>query len=88
MTVKIITDSCCDIPLDLANELNITIVPVHIHFGTKDYFTSTNTLINLNANNSNIGSFLGALPNRIEYDLNLDIDPLQYHQKTENYPAI
>ena len=37
MTVKIITDSCCDIPVALAKKLNITVVPVHIHFGTKDY---------------------------------------------------
>ena len=37
MTVKIITDSCCDIPVELAKKLNITVVPVHIHFGTKDY---------------------------------------------------
>ncbi len=46
MTVKIITDSCCDIPLDLANELNITIVPVHIHFGTKDYLDGIDIIPN------------------------------------------
>ena len=33
MTVKIVTDSCADIPPQLAKELGITIVPVYLRFG-------------------------------------------------------
>ncbi|WP_110515050.1 DegV family protein [Herpetosiphon llansteffanensis] len=31
--VKIITDSTADIPPALAQELNITVIPIHVHFG-------------------------------------------------------
>jgi len=37
MTVKIVTDSAADLPLDLARELGITIVPVYLRFGDKVY---------------------------------------------------
>jgi len=37
MTVKIVTDSAADLPLDLAQELGITIVPVYVRFGTEFY---------------------------------------------------
>jgi DegV family protein with EDD domain len=37
MTVKIVTDSGADLPLDLARELGITIVPVYLRFGDKVY---------------------------------------------------
>jgi DegV family protein with EDD domain len=37
VTVKIITDSTCDIPPQVANELGITIVPLYVHFGTEVY---------------------------------------------------
>lgn len=37
MTVKIVTDSAADLPLDLARELGITIVPVYVRFGDKVY---------------------------------------------------
>ena len=37
MTVKIVTDSAADIPLDLARESGITIVPVYVRFGDKVY---------------------------------------------------
>ena len=37
MTVKIVTDSAADLPLDLAQELGITIVPVYLRFGDKVY---------------------------------------------------
>ncbi len=37
MTVKIVTDSGSDIPLELAKKLGITIVPVYIYFGDKAY---------------------------------------------------
>jgi DegV family protein with EDD domain len=35
MTVKIVTDSCADIPPQLAKELGITVVPVYLRFGEK-----------------------------------------------------
>jgi DegV family protein with EDD domain len=37
MTIKIVTDSACDVPEELADELGITIVPVYINIGEKSY---------------------------------------------------
>lgn len=37
MTFKIVTDSTCDLPADLANELGIIVVPCNIHFGNETY---------------------------------------------------
>jgi DegV family protein with EDD domain len=35
MTIKIVTDSCADIPPQLAKELGITVVPVYLRFGNE-----------------------------------------------------
>jgi len=35
--VKIVTDSSCDIPAEIARSLSINIVPLHIQFGDKTY---------------------------------------------------
>ena len=37
MAIKIVTDSTCDIPQSLAEELGITVVPVYVQFGSKTY---------------------------------------------------
>lgn len=37
MTVRVVTDSTCDIPDQLAEELGITVVPVYVIFGDKAY---------------------------------------------------
>ena len=37
MTVKIVTDSTADIPADVAKELDITTIPLYIHFGHEVY---------------------------------------------------
>ncbi len=37
MTVKIVTDSVSDLPPQVAQELGITIVPLHVRFGTEVY---------------------------------------------------
>lgn len=37
MRIKIITDSVADIPKDLAEELDITVVPLSVHFGSTSY---------------------------------------------------
>ena len=37
MAVKVVTDSSSDIPLEMARDLDITIVPLHIHFGDDVY---------------------------------------------------
>jgi DegV family protein with EDD domain len=37
MTVKVVTDSACDIPDELAQELGITVVPIYVMFGDKEY---------------------------------------------------
>ncbi|MDK2810026.1 MAG: fatty acid kinase fatty acid binding subunit [Petroclostridium sp.] len=44
--IKIITDSTADIPKNLAEELNITVVPLTVHFGEesyKDWYDLTST---------------------------------------------
>ena len=40
--VKIVTDSPSDIPAKVAKELGITIVPLHLHFGTESYLDGVN----------------------------------------------
>lgn len=37
MAVRIVTDSGSDIPEDIARELNITVVPLYVQFGTRTY---------------------------------------------------
>ena len=37
MTIRIVTDSACDVPADIAAELNITIIPVYINIGDESY---------------------------------------------------
>jgi DegV family protein with EDD domain len=37
MTLKIVTDSACDVPEDLAQELGITVVPVYINIGEESF---------------------------------------------------
>lgn len=35
MTVRVVTDSASDMPLDLARDLGMTVVPANVHFGTE-----------------------------------------------------
>ena len=37
MTVRIVTDSACDLPHDVCDELGIEVVPLSIRFGTDEY---------------------------------------------------
>lgn len=37
MTIKIVTDSACDVPSELAQQLGISVVPVYINIGEKSY---------------------------------------------------
>ena len=37
MTVKIVTDSTSDLPVEVAKGLGITVVPLYVHFGTDAY---------------------------------------------------
>ncbi len=37
MTVKIVTDSSCDLPAELIQELGITVVPLYVRFGEEVY---------------------------------------------------
>ncbi len=37
MTVKIITDSLGDVPADLVKQLDITVIPIHVLFGTESF---------------------------------------------------
>jgi DegV family protein with EDD domain len=37
VTVKIVTDSVADLPSDVVTELGITVVPLHVRFGTEVY---------------------------------------------------
>ena len=35
--VRIVTDSTSDLPVQLAKELAITVVPLYVHFGSRTY---------------------------------------------------
>ena len=35
--VRVVTDSAADIPAELARELGITVIPLHVHMGSKTY---------------------------------------------------
>ena len=37
MTIKIVTDSACDVPAELARQFDITVVPVYINVGEESY---------------------------------------------------
>ena len=37
MSIKIVTDSACDVPTELANALDITIIPVYVNIGQESY---------------------------------------------------
>jgi DegV family protein with EDD domain len=37
MTIKIVTDSGSDLPGEIAKELDISIVPLYVHFGSVSY---------------------------------------------------
>jgi DegV family protein with EDD domain len=37
MTVRIVTDSTCDLPADIISRLGICVLPLHIHVGDRDY---------------------------------------------------
>ena len=37
MTVKIITDSLGDLPVDIFKKLDISVIPLHVQFGTESY---------------------------------------------------
>ena len=37
VAVKVITDSVCDLPADIAEELDIEVVPMNVHFGDRAY---------------------------------------------------
>ena len=41
MTVRIVTDSSCDLPQHMADQLGITIVPLSIRFGDTEYIDRT-----------------------------------------------
>ncbi|MEY4633752.1 MAG: hypothetical protein RLZ18_1124 [Actinomycetota bacterium] len=41
MTVRIVTDSSCDLPQSMADALGITIVPLSIRFGEQEYIDRT-----------------------------------------------
>ena len=37
MTLRIVTDSTCDLPQEIVRSLSITVVPCNVHFGTEVY---------------------------------------------------
>ena len=37
MPVRIVTDSTSSIPIDVATELGVSVIPLHVHFGTTGY---------------------------------------------------
>ncbi|MBF8299565.1 MAG: DegV family protein [Dehalococcoidia bacterium] len=37
MTLRVVTDSTCDLPPDLVSSLNVTVIPCNIHFGQEAF---------------------------------------------------
>jgi fatty acid-binding protein DegV len=37
MTIRIVTDSTCDLPAELIQKHNITVVPMYINVGSQEY---------------------------------------------------
>ena len=37
MSIKVVTDSTADLPVDIVNELDIKVVPLNVHFGEDVY---------------------------------------------------
>ena len=37
MGIRIVTDSTCDLPVEITNQYNITVIPLHINAGEKTY---------------------------------------------------
>ena len=37
MSIKIVTDSTCDLPAEIIRDLDITVIPLYINFGDKGY---------------------------------------------------
>ena len=37
MSIKVVTDSTADLPVDIVNELEIKVVPLNVHFGEDVY---------------------------------------------------
>ncbi len=37
MAIAVVTDSASDLPVDLANELGISVIPCNVHFGVEDF---------------------------------------------------
>ncbi len=37
MTIQIVTDSTCDLPVETLQELGITVLPLNIHIGDRGY---------------------------------------------------
>ena len=37
MTIKIVTDSTCDLPTEIATQNGITVMPLYINFGIESY---------------------------------------------------
>jgi fatty acid kinase fatty acid binding subunit len=42
MSVRIVTDSTCDLPADVAAEHRISVVPLYVNFGTESYLDGVN----------------------------------------------
>ncbi len=36
MTIRIVTDSTCDLPQEIIQKYNITVIPLHIHIGERE----------------------------------------------------
>ncbi len=41
MTVRLVTDSTCDLTADLMHAYCVSVVPIHIRFGTEHYVATS-----------------------------------------------
>ena len=45
MSIRIVTDSTADIPVEIANKLNIKVVPLNVHFGQNTFKDGIDTTV-------------------------------------------
>lgn len=69
MTVRVVTDSTCDLPTGIAAGLNIRVLPLYIHLGNRDY---------LDGIDISRDEFYAKLPTCINYPTTAVPSPLKF----------
>lgn len=70
MTVRIVTDSTCDLPAAVVSQLGITVVPLYIHVGNQEYLDGIDMTRN---------EFYAKLPTFIHHPTTAVPSPQKFH---------